>query len=135
GPISFPPGRAALVADRDGAAFGTWQGKLVTEWEEWRQAAPTFITLHTRDAFEAAIFYGEILDWGLRHPGCREVEYADGEVLLRSRGDIVARIELGSVETPPDLSVRPHREVHFAVDDVGPCARAAEKHGGSVLEE
>lgn len=36
-------------------------GKLVTEWEAWRQAAPTFITLHTRDAFDAAIFYGGVL--------------------------------------------------------------------------
>ncbi|KUL44155.1 VOC family protein [Streptomyces regalis] len=135
GPLSFPPGRAALLADRDGATFGIWQGKLVTEWEAWRQAAPTFITLHTRDAFDAAIFYGEILDWASGLPGCCEVEYAGGEVLLRSRGDIVARIESGSVETPPDPSVRPHWQVHFAVDDVGQCARAAEKHGGSVLGE
>ncbi|SFY53586.1 acyltransferase domain-containing protein [Streptomyces sp. F-1] len=44
----------------------------------------------------------------------------------------MARIESGSVETPPDPSVRPHWQVHFAVADVEPCARAAEKHGGSV---
>ncbi|RPE40710.1 putative enzyme related to lactoylglutathione lyase [Streptomyces sp. Ag109_O5-1] len=135
GPISFPPGRAALLADRDGARFGVWQGKLVTEWEAWRQAAPTFITLHTRDAFDAAIFYGEALDWASDLPGCCEVEYAGGEVLLRSRGDVVARIESGSLETPPDPSVRPHWQVHFTVADVGPCVRAAEKYGGSVLAE
>ncbi|MFI9251742.1 VOC family protein [Streptomyces sp. NPDC053069] len=135
GPISFPPGRAALLADRDGATFGIWQGKLVTEWEAWRHAAPTFITLHTRDAFDAAIFYAEILDWASGLPGCCEVEYAGGEVLLRSRNDIVARIEAGSVETPPDPSVRPHWQVHFTVPDVGLCARAAEEHGGSVLHE
>ncbi|MBC2906796.1 VOC family protein [Streptomyces cupreus] len=134
GPLSFPPGRAALVADRDGAAFGIWQGKVVTEWEAWRQAASTFITLHTRDAFDAAIFYGEVLGWASGLPGCCEVEYAGDEVLLRSRGDIVARIESGSVETPPDPSVRSQWQVHFAVGDVGPCVRAAEKHGGSVLE-
>jgi predicted enzyme related to lactoylglutathione lyase len=135
GPISFPPGRAALLADRDGATFGIWQGKLVTEWEAWRQAAPTFITLHTRDAFDAAIFYGEILDWASDLPGCCEVEYAGGEVRLRSRGEIVARIASGAVETPPDPSVRPHWRVHFAVDDVRSCARAAATQGGSVLEE
>ncbi|MFF4352431.1 VOC family protein [Streptomyces sp. NPDC001530] len=135
GPISFPPGRAALLADRDGAPFGIWQGKLVTEWEAWRQAASTFITLHTRDAFDAAIFYGEVLDWASGLPGCCEVEYTEGRVLLRSRGDIVARIQSGSVDMPPDPSVRPHWQVHFAVDDVGPCVRAAKKHGGSVLEE
>ncbi|MEV0184512.1 VOC family protein [Streptomyces sp. NPDC050625] len=135
GPISFLPGRAALLADRDGATFGIWQGKLVTEWEAWRQAARTFITLYTRDAFDAAIFYAEILDWASDLPGCCEVEYAGDVVLLRSRGDVVARIESGSVETPPDPSVRPHWQVHFAVADVEPCARAAEQHGGSVLAE
>ncbi|GHE68825.1 hypothetical protein GCM10014715_23210 [Streptomyces spiralis] len=135
GPISLPPGRAALLADRDGAAFGVWQGKLVTEWEAWRQAALTFISLHTRDAFEAAIFYGEILDWASGLPGCCEVEYARDQVLLRSQGDVVARIESGAVDMPPDPSVRPHWQVHFTVADVEPCIRAAEKHGGSILEE
>ncbi|MER6221076.1 VOC family protein [Streptomyces sp900105755] len=135
GPISFPPGRAALLADRDGARFGVWQGQLVTEWEAWRQAAPTFITLHTRDAFAATIFYGEVLDWASGLPGCCEVEYAADQVLLRSQGDIVARIESGSVEAPPDPSVRPHWQVHFAVADVGPCVQSAGKHGGSVLHE
>ncbi|UFR06405.1 VOC family protein [Streptomyces sp. Go40/10] len=135
GPISFPPGRAALLADRDGAAFGVWQGKLVTEWEAWRRAAPTFITLHTRDAFDAVIFYGQILDWASGRPGGCEVEYAEEAVLLRSRDAVVARIESGSVEAPPDPSVRAHWQVHFTVTDVGSCARAAEKHGGSVLAE
>jgi predicted enzyme related to lactoylglutathione lyase len=135
GPISFPPGRAALVADRDGATFGVWQGQLVTEWEAWRQAGSTFITLHTRDAFDAAIFYGQVLDWASGLPGCCEVEYAGGGVLLRHQGDIVARIESGAVEAPPDPSVRPHWQVHFAVPEVEPCARAAEHHGGSVLHE
>ncbi|MGW7789451.1 VOC family protein [Streptomyces tricolor] len=135
GPISFPPGRAALLADRDGAAFGVWQGKLVTEWEAWRHAAPTFITLHTRDAFDAAIFYGEILEWASGRPGCCEVEYAEEEVLLRSRDAIVARIESGAVEEPPDPSVRAHWQVHFTVKDVESCARASERHGGSVLQE
>ncbi|MFE0514601.1 VOC family protein [Streptomyces sp. NPDC058964] len=133
GPISFLPGRAALLADRAGATFGIWQGRLVSEWEAWRQAAPTFITLHTRDAFDAAIFYGEILDWASGLPGCCEVDCTGGEVLLRSRGDLVARIESGAVETPPDPSVRTHWQVHFAVSDVESCARAAEKHGGGVV--
>ncbi|MEU8712340.1 VOC family protein [Streptomyces sp. NPDC048663] len=135
GPISFPPGRAALLADRDGARFGIWQGQLVTEWEAWRRAAPTFITLHTRNAFDAAIFYGEVLDWSSNRPGCCEVEYAAGNVLLRSQGDVVARIESGSVEASPDPAVRPHWQVHFTVADVEACVRAAGAHGGSVLDE
>ncbi|MEU8973977.1 VOC family protein [Streptomyces monashensis] len=135
GPLSFPPGRAALLADRDGATFGIWQGELVGNWEAWRRASPTFIRLHTRDAFDAALFYGEILDWASGKPGCCEVEYEGGEVVLRSQGDIVARIDSGAVESAPDPSVRPHWQIHFAVADVLGCARTAEKHGGSVLSE
>ncbi|MGW2638056.1 VOC family protein [Streptomyces sp. NPDC001348] len=135
GPLSFPPGRAALLADRDGATFGIWEGKLVSNWEAWRRAAPTFIRLHTRDAFDSAIFYGEILGWASQSPGCCQVEYERGEVVLRSQGDVVARIDSGAVEAAPDPSVRPHWQIHFAVEDVAGCARAAEKHGGSVLRE
>ncbi|MEU3986585.1 VOC family protein [Streptomyces sp. NPDC026672] len=135
GPLSFPPGRGALLADRDGATFGIWEGELVGNWEAWRRAAPTFIRLHTRNAFDSALFYGEILDWASGLPGCCEVEYEGGEVVLRSGGDIVARIDSGAVEAAPDPSVRPHWQVHFAVTDVAACARTAEKHGGSVLDE
>ncbi|MFD5713651.1 VOC family protein [Streptomyces pharetrae] len=135
GPISFPPGRGALLADRDGATFGIWEGSLFTDWETWRRAAPAFVRLHTRDAFDAAIFYGEVLDWASARPGCCEVQYEGEEVVLRSRGDIVARIESGAVESAPDPTVRPHWQVHFSVPDVAACARAAELHGGSVLRE
>ncbi|WP_329213374.1 VOC family protein [Streptomyces sp. NBC_01485] len=135
GPISLPPGRAALLADRDGATFGIWEGELIGNWEAWRQAAPAFIKLHTRDAFDSAIFYGELLEWATDRPGGVEVRYEGGEVVLRSRGDVVARIESGALEAAPDPTIRPHWQVHFAVADVAACARAAEKHGGSVLVE
>ncbi|MDF3302871.1 VOC family protein [Streptomyces tropicalis] len=135
GPLSFPPGRAALLADRDGATFGIWEGELFTDWETWRKAAPAFIRLHTRDAFDAAIFYGEVLDWASAHPGCCEVRYEANEVVLRSHGEIVARIESGALEAAPDPTIRPHWQVHFRVADVAACVRAAEKHGGSVLRE
>jgi predicted enzyme related to lactoylglutathione lyase len=133
GPLSFPPGRAALLADRDGATFGIWEGELMSDWDHWRRAAPAFIRLHTRDAFDAAIFYGEVLEWASTRPGCCEVHYEGDEVVLRSHGDIVARIESGALEAAPDPTIRPHWQVHFAVQDVESCARAAELHGGSVL--
>ncbi|MDN0201152.1 VOC family protein [Streptomyces sp. S.PNR 29] len=133
GPISIPPGRAALLADRDGATFGVWEGELFTDWETWRHAQPAFIRLHTRDAFDAAIFYGEVLEWATERPGCCEVHYEGGEVVLRSQGDVVARIESGALGAAPDPTIRPHWQVHFSVDDVSACARAAELHGGSVL--
>lgn len=135
GPISFPPGRAALLADRDGASFGIWEGDLFTDWETWRKAAPAFIRLHTRDAFDAAIFYGEVLDWASELPGCCEVRYEANEVVLRSHGEVVARIESGALEAAPDPTIRPHWQIHFRVEDVAACTRAAEVHGGSVLRE
>ncbi|MGV9255600.1 VOC family protein [Streptomyces sp. NPDC003697] len=135
GPLSFPPGRAALLADRDGATFGIWEGKLFSDWETWRKAAPALIRLHTRDAFDAAIFYGEVLDWASPHPGCCTVHYEKDEVVLRSRGEVVARIESGALEAAPDPTIRPHWQIHFRAADVAACARAAEAHGGSVLRE
>jgi predicted enzyme related to lactoylglutathione lyase len=135
GPLSFPPGRAALLADRDGATFGIWEGELYTDWETWRHAQPVFITLHTRDAFDAAIFYGEVLEWASERHGCCEVGYEGGEVVLRSREDVVARIESGALEAAPDPTIRPHWQVHFTVEDVSACTRAAELHGGSVLSK
>ncbi|MER6348149.1 VOC family protein [Streptomyces sp. NPDC001595] len=135
GPISFPPGRGALLADRDGATFGIWEGELFSDWDAWRRSAPAFIRLHTRDAFDAAIFYGEVLDWARSGPGCCEVHYEGEEVVLRSGGDVVARIESGALGSAPDPAIRPHWQVHFAVSDVTACARAAELHGGSVLRE
>ncbi|QNP68447.1 VOC family protein [Streptomyces roseirectus] len=133
GPVSLPPGRAALLADRDGAAFGVWEGRLSGDWELWRSAAPALVRLHTRDAFASAIFYGEVLDWASDRPGSCEVHYEDGEVVLRSRGAAVARIGSGALEAAPDPTVRPHWQVHFTVADVAACVRAAELHGGSVL--
>ncbi|MFF4638560.1 VOC family protein [Streptomyces olivaceus] len=132
GPISLPPGRAALLADRDGASFGVWEGELFTDWEAWRTSRPAFIRLHTRDAFDAAIFYGEIFDWASGE-GCCEVRYEGDEVVLRQEGEVVARIESGALGAAPDPAVRPHWQIHFAVRDVAACARAAERHGGGVL--
>ncbi|MFE6158054.1 VOC family protein [Streptomyces sp. NPDC056486] len=134
GPLSFPPGRAALLADRDGAVFGIWEGELVADWEKWRRAAPVFMELHTRNAFDAAIFYAEVLGWASEAPGCCEVHYEDEEVVLRSRGDVVARIHSGAVESAPDPAIRPHWQIHFTVADVEACAKAAQAHGGSVVQ-
>jgi predicted enzyme related to lactoylglutathione lyase len=135
GPISLPPGRAALLADRDGAVFGIWEGELVAGWAQWRRAAPAFVRLHTRDAFDAAIFYGQVLGWATSTPGCCEVRYEENEVVLRSEGDIVARIHSGAVEAAPDPTIRPHWQIHFAVCDVEACARAARAHGGTAHQQ
>ena len=129
---SRPAGRPSL-ADRDGASFGIWEGALFTDWETWRKPAPAFIHLHTRDAFDAAIFYGEVLEWATERPGCCEVRYEGNEVVLRSEGEIVARISSGALEAAPDPTIRPHWQVHFSVSDVAARVEAAQHHGGTIL--
>jgi predicted enzyme related to lactoylglutathione lyase len=133
GPISFELGRGVLAADRDGAAFGIWEGRLVDEWEQWRERSPAWVGLRTRDAFDAAIFYGEVLEWATGRPGGCDVAYADEEVVLRSGGHIVARLSSGAVEAAPDPLVRPCWQVHFRVPDAGRCIRAARGHGGALI--
>lgn len=133
GPIAFRPGRAALLADRDGASFGIWEGELFGDWETWRASSPSYIRLHTRDAFDAAMFYGEVLEWATGRPGSCEVMYEGGEVVLRSRGEAVARIVSGALGAAPDPTIRPHWQVHFAVTDIAACVRDTQAAGGTVL--
>jgi predicted enzyme related to lactoylglutathione lyase len=133
GPLTLPPGRTALLADRDGATFGIWEGTVSGSYEDWRKAAPVLIRLHTRDALDAAIFYGEVFDWASGRPGGCEVRYDGAEVVVMSGGEEVARIESGALGSAPDPTIRPHWRVHFAVEDVAACTAAAEAHGGAVL--
>lgn len=135
GPLSFVLGRGALAADRDGAVFGLWEGDLLYDWEEWRDRAQAWISLRTRDAFEAAIFYGEILEWATGRPGGCDVEYTHGEVVLRHQGHAMARLSSGALEAAPDPLLRPHWQVHFRVPDVSHCVRLARKHGGTVTQQ
>lgn len=96
---------------------------------------PAFVRLRTRGAFDAAIFYGEVLDWASADPQSCDVRYEGGEVVLRSGGNVVARIESGALEAAPDPTVRPNWQVHFSVSDIRSCARVTEAYGGSVLRE
>ncbi|MDN3293293.1 VOC family protein [Streptomyces ficellus] len=133
GPVAFVLGRGALAADRDGAVFGIWEGQLLSGWETWRAAAPAWIRLQTRDAFEAAIFYGEVFDWACGRPGCCDVVYEEDEVVLLSGGHVAARLSSGALEAAPDPMVRPRWQVHFVVGDVDACVEAARRHGGSIV--
>jgi predicted enzyme related to lactoylglutathione lyase len=91
------------------------------------------LRLRTRDAFEAAIFYGGVLKWADDSPGGCTVDYENDEVVVRSRGRVVARLGSGAVEAAPDPTLRPHWNVQFAVPDVGRCVDAARAAGGSVV--
>ncbi|MDJ0460116.1 VOC family protein [Streptomyces sp. H27-C3] len=133
GPLRFPVGRGALAADRDGAVFGIWEGQLVSDWQSWRKNAPAWLRLRARDAFEAAIFYGEVLDWACGRPGCCEVDYEAGDVVLRQGGDVVAHLGSGANGAALEALIQPRWHVYFPVSDVERTVQAALHHGGSVL--
>ncbi|MEU5716382.1 VOC family protein [Streptomyces sp. NPDC020403] len=135
GPLTVGPGRAVLAADRHGASFGVWEwtGRAASLSPSGHRAH-AWLRLRTRDAFDAAIFYGEVLDWASGEPGGCEVAYVRDEVLVRCAGRPLARISSGAVEAAPDPVVRPHWQVQFPVADVAATVAAAERHGGVVME-
>ncbi|MEU1890823.1 VOC family protein [Streptomyces pristinaespiralis] len=137
GPIPYPPdGRAAFLTDQEGAAFGIWDGTVVAEWSAGGRS-PLWLELHTRNAFDAAIFYGEVLEWGTGAPdACCEVSYEDDRVVLRSRGTPVARLNSGPVEeAAPKPQLRPRWLVHFKVPDLDAAVSAALQKGGTKVTD
>ncbi|WP_449486313.1 VOC family protein [Streptomyces avidinii] len=130
GPLAFGTGRAGLAADPAGAAFGFWQGEVIPDWTVGRESAPAWLELRTRDAFAAAIFYGEVLGWAGEEPDCCTVSYEHDHVVLRHHRDTVARISGGALEEDPDPQVRPRWHVHFVVPDLEAAAEAAVRMGG-----
>ncbi|GLV99516.1 hypothetical protein Slala05_31480 [Streptomyces lavendulae subsp. lavendulae] len=132
GPLPFGTGRAALAADPDGAVFGFWQGGVIPDWSVGRGSAPAWLELRTRDAFAAAIFYGQVLDWADDSTGCCTVSYEHDRVVLRHGRDTVARITGGAIEANPDPHVRPRWHTHFHVPDLEAAVERATALGGSV---
>ncbi|MDX6354471.1 MAG: hypothetical protein QOF98_1374 [Streptomyces sp.] len=133
GPVAFASGRAVVAADRDNAVFGVWDGRMPNGWETWHDQGPVVLRLRTRDAFEAAIFYGGVLQWANGPDSC-SVDYENDEVVVRSGGHTVARLGSGAVEAAPNPRIRPHWEVQFAVADVPACITAARALGGTLVD-
>ncbi|WP_432089483.1 VOC family protein [Streptomyces sp. bgisy095] len=135
GPVAFPPrGRAALATDPEGAAFAVWEGRRVSRWEIGERKAPAWVELHTRNAFDAAVFYGGVLKWADGSPNCCEVSYEDDQVVLRQDGEAVARLNSGPVESAsPRPQLRPRWLVRFRVPDLEAAEAATLEHGGSVV--
>ncbi|MEO3977900.1 VOC family protein [Streptomyces sp. CAU 1734] len=134
GPLSFSLGRGALAADRDGAVFGIWEGALLPDWQSGSRDAPAWLLLRTRNAFDSAIFYGEILDWATEGPGGCDVGFENDEVVLAYKSHVMARLASGATGAAADPVHRPRWDVHFPVADVDATARAAREAGGTVLE-
>lgn len=137
GPVSFASGgRAALAADRDGAVFGIWEGQVSAGWRVGSGHAPAWLELRTRDAFESAIFYGEVLEWATGRAGCCEVSYEKDQVVLRQGGEAVARLDSGPVEAAAySPYTRPRWHVHFRVAALEAAVEAAEALGGRTVSD
>ncbi|MBT2406113.1 MULTISPECIES: VOC family protein [unclassified Streptomyces] len=137
GPVSFETGgRGALVADRDGAVFGIWEGPVSADWRVGEGQAPAWLELRTRNAFDAAIFYGEVLEWATGRPGCCEVSYEEEQVVLRRGGEPVARLNSGPVEAAAYAPhARPRWHVHFRVPELEPAVEAAASLGGRTVSD
>ncbi|MCB8907684.1 MULTISPECIES: VOC family protein [unclassified Streptomyces] len=133
GPLAFGTGRAGLAADPAGAVFGFWQGTVVPDWSVGRGSAPAWLELHTRDASEASIFYGEVLDWAGGGSGCCVASHEHDHVVLRHGHDTVARISGGAVGAAPDPSIRPRWHVHFPVPDLEEAIEATNGLGGGAV--
>lgn len=136
GPMALGKGRGALAADRDGAVFGIWERtEPATSPPAPDGHSHAWLRLHTRNAFDAAIFYGQVLDWASGRPGGCEVSYEGDEVIVECDGRRLFRISSGAVEAAPDPLVRPHWQVHFPVTDVAATVATAREHGGSLVEQ
>ncbi|MGW7327705.1 VOC family protein [Streptomyces sp. NPDC054840] len=134
GPVSYGSGRAALVADRDGAGFGLWEGPVLSGWSVGGGRAPAWLELLTRDAFDAALFYGPVLEWGEDVPGYCAASYEDDRVVLRSAGEAVARLNSGPVEAAAEQSHdRPRWLVHFKVADLDGARERALAQGATQV--
>lgn len=134
GPLDFDAGRLALVADSMGASFGIWEGEHGPARKLRMHGAPSWIELRTRDAFAAALFYGEVFHWDRRGPRY-VVEWENDRVVLYVDGHSVAGIRGGGVEAAADPRVRPRWHVFFTVTDVDEAVRRAKDLGGEVTGE
>ncbi|MGW7026842.1 VOC family protein [Streptomyces xanthophaeus] len=135
GPVSYPlRGRAVLVADRHGAGFGLWEGPVLSGWSVGGRQAPAWLELRTRDALDAALFYGGVLGWGQGEPGCCDTSYEADQVVLRAGGEPVARLNSGPVEVAGHRShERPRWLVHFKVPDLERAQATALSLGAIAL--
>jgi uncharacterized protein len=141
-----PGGRAATVADPQGAVFRLWQARRRLGAQAVnRPAAWAFSDLHTADAAGALEFYRAVFGWAwdpdlgagmIRLPGYGDhlAATADPDIYERQRGiapegfaDVVAAVY--------EDGAQPSRwEVRFVVDDRDDAAASVERLGGSVLD-
>ena len=134
GPMELGRGRVAWASDPDGALFAVWEGDVAPSWRlERRAGGPVWLELRTRDAFDAARFYGAVFGWDAGGPVPYDVRFEGDRVILRISGRAVAGLFGGAVEAAPDPHVRPRWHVYFCVADVDAVARRCAELGGAVI--
>jgi uncharacterized protein len=136
GPLEFDAGRLALAADPNGATFGLWEGARLPCDFRRPLGAPAWIQLRTRDAFDAAIFYGGVFQWDdAADPDRYEVVWEHDRVVLRVDGYATAALSGGGTQAAMDPRLRPRWHVYFSVADVDDAVAAALQLGGEVVGE
>ncbi|GEB47488.1 MULTISPECIES: VOC family protein [Streptomyces] len=133
GPLRVGDGRAAVAADPYGAPFGLWEGEVPEGWTVGAGQAPAWLELRTPDAFAAAVFYGEALEWSKNANQGVGYEEAQDEVHLLVDGQTVAGLRGGGVEAAPDPNVRTRWDVFFRSADLDEALAAAVRAGGEVI--
>ncbi|MGW1297173.1 VOC family protein [Streptomyces sp. NPDC002533] len=133
GPLRIGSGRGAMAADREGAAFGFWEGRT-PPWSFGRDSAPASLELRTSHAFDSAIFYAEVFGWASQEPGGCEVGYAyqQDAVVVRQGGRTVATLRGGGDASSSDPRLRPRWHVRFRVEDLEAVTEAARAAGGTA---
>lgn len=142
-------GRAAVLADPQGAEFRIWQARrrpgtqAVNEPGAWN-----FSDLHTADVGAAAAFYGNAFGWQAADLGygwlVRRPGYGDH---LEATVDPGIRERQAGIQVPPGFEdaiawyvdaaagEQPHWHVTFAVEDRDRTAAAAGQLGAAVLDQ
>ena len=131
GPLPAWAGRVALATDPDGAVFGLWQGAAGPARELPLPGAPAWVELST-DAFAAALFYGDVLDWASYPPDHLDMAWEHERVVLRVDGKEAAALRTADERTAA-LPVRPHWHLSFAVDDLHHALVRALRLGAVLL--
>lgn len=131
GPVRAWAGRIAIATDPEGAVFGLWQGQVGPVRQLPLPGAPSWIELAT-DAFAAALFYGNVLDWAAYDAEHLDMAWEHERVVLRVEGQEIAALrtaELFSTAIP----VRPHWHISFSVEDLEHSVVHALRLGGVLV--
>ncbi|MFG2651488.1 VOC family protein [Streptomyces sp. NPDC048436] len=129
GPLATAAGRIAVAAGPDDIVFGLRQQAPDNRWTVG-EGPVARLELHTGDIFAAALFYGGVLGWAGRTGDNCDVEYVDGQIVVRDGRRAVAALRDTAV---PGFEGRRGWHTCFRVANVDRVADAAETWGGRVI--